>query len=90
MPTITVPKFCVAGETKIVGGVRPVPLKATEAEETPGLLVETVRDAVADPLATGRNRTCTVQEAPEASVAPQVDVPSEKLANAGPENAKPG
>jgi hypothetical protein len=90
LPTITVPKFCVAGETMMVGGVSPVPVRLTEAAATPGLLVETVRDAVAAPLVTGRNMTWVVQDAPAASVAPQVDVPRAKPADAGPEKAKLG
>jgi hypothetical protein len=62
----------------------PVPLSGTTAAFTPSVDEVTVRAAAAAPAVAGWNPTCAVQAAPGANVAPQVVVPIEKLAAAGP------
>jgi len=74
----------------MVGGVSPMPLRVAVADTTPWVVVETVSVAVAVPLARGVKINCTVHVLPAATLAPQVVVPTAKLAAPEPEIEKPG
>ena len=60
-PTTTVPRFRVAGETPMEGGVSPVPVSVAETDATPRVLVATVNVAVVAPAALGVKTMETVQ-----------------------------
>jgi hypothetical protein len=90
LPTTTIPRFKTVGEIPRIGGNNPVPLSPTFAAATPWLVVDTVRVAVVAPAVTGEKITPTTQEAPAATLAPQVVVPTWKPKAPGPEIEKLG
>ena len=89
-PTTTVPRFRVAGETPMEGGVSPVPVRVAETDATPRVLVATVNVAVVAPAALGVKTMETVQVAAGARAALQVVAVVVKAAEPGPLKENPG
>ena len=88
-PRVASVKVICPGLTFNPDAVMPVPLSPTETAFTPSVAVETVSTAAFPPTASGVKITCTVQLAPFVSVAPQFDVPVEKLPACEPVIWKP-
>jgi hypothetical protein len=79
-PTLVEPKLSDCADNVATGaGVTPVPTNVTVCGE-PNALSENVNHTLSSPISAGLNTTVTVQEAPAATLVPQVFVWEYELA----------